>query len=269
MPNNDLNIILNFEFSPRPKTLRVKGEGVADFAVQSIAFRAGEKQKKQLGANLRRDFGPIIDRELNKMARQVSTMAIGLSNPNSSPSGTLKIDGPIARSMRGKTGAMSISSVTGQWRARSKTYLKWKAKTHRTRRWFKNTGELQAEMKQLGTYRQAYGPMAVKFIPQKIPAPTISNLGRSRGRPSNFLVTGRLEVTVFKKLGISDLPRIGQKATYSKKRLSGFADSIQRKLTGPDSGTKYRPVIEPFLTYYMNRKIPNAVFRKVEQAISA
>lgn len=270
MQNNDLNITLNFEFSPRPKATPITGQGVADFAVQSIAFRAGEKQKKQLGSNLRRDFGPIVDRELSKMARQVATMAVGLSNSNSSPSGSLKIDGPLARSMKGNTGPMRISSVTGQWKERSKSYLKWKAKTQRTRRWFKNAGgQLQSELSQLGTYRQAYGPMGVKFTPQNIAEPTIVNLGRSRGRPSKFIVTGRLEVTVFSKLGISDLPRINEKAKYSKRRLSGFTDGIQRKLTGPNPSKKYRPIIEPFLTYYMNRKIPNAVFRKVEQAISA
>ena len=163
---------------------------------------------------------------------------------------------------------MQISSVTGPWKQRTKAYLKWKAKTYRTRRWFKNTGELQAALKQVGTYHQAYGPMAVKFIPTKVPQPSVLNIGRSRGRPSNFIVTGRLELTVFQRLDTSDLPAIGQRATYSKKRLSGFADDIEQKLVGKDPNKKYRPVVEPFLTYYINRKIPNAVFRKVEKVLA-
>ncbi len=268
MPNNDLNIVLNFTFKPRPAAAKVTGEGLANYVIQDVGFRAGKKQQRNLGKNLRRDFGPIVDRELQKMARQVSTMAIGISNPNSSPSGSLKIDGPLARAMQGQGGPMRISSVTGQWRQRNKSYLRWKAQTYRTRRWFKNTGQLQGQLKQLGTYREAYGPMAVKFIPAKVPEPSVLNIGRSRGRPANTIITGRLELTVFQRLDVSDLPGIGQQANYSKKRLSGFADDIEQKLTGKDPEKRYRPVLEPFLTYYINRKIPNAVFRKVEQVLA-
>ena len=268
MPN-DLNILLNFKFGRVPTTQRVTGQGVADYMVESVGFRAGRKQQQQLGRNLRRDFGPIVDRELSKMARQVATMAIGISNPNSAPSGSLRIDGRIAKAMIGRSGPMSIASVTGQWRERNQTYMKWKFRTHRTRRWFKNTGELQADLAKAGTYKQAYGPMGVQFIPKPISEPSVLAIGRSRGRPSKTIITGILELTVFEKLGIGDLPGIGEQASYSKGRLSGFADNIETKLTGRDPEINYRPVIEPFLTYYMNRKIPNAVFRKVEDVISA
>lgn len=270
MPSNNLNIILNFTFKPSPSVIPIKGDGVVNYVVQDVAFRAGAKQRKQLAGNLQRDFAPIVQRELHQMARQVATMAIGINGTNTAPPGSLKITGSIAQSMVGKAGAMKISSVTGEWRSRSKAYLRWKSKTHRTQKWFKNSGELQTELGQASTYQQAYGPMAIRFIPIKgISAPTILDIGRSRGRPANTFITGRLEMAVFERLKISDLPGVGEQAGYSKKRLSGFADSIEQKLTGNNPKTNYRPLVEPFLTYYINRKIPNAVFRKLEQVISA
>jgi hypothetical protein len=264
---NDLNIVLQFQFKPRTKFSEIEGKGLANYVIQDIAFKAGERQRLNLSKNLRRDFAPIVERELSKMARQVATLALGLSGSTNAPTGSLKIDGQISKAMRANSSPMNISSVTGAWKERSKAYLKWKTKTYKTRKWFKNTGQLQSELKNTAAYHQAYGPMGVKFIPARGTQPTLSSLGRSRGRLSNFIVTGRLEVTVFRRLGLNDLPKIGEQATYSKKRLSGFADSIEKKLTGPDPKKAYRPIVEPFLTYYMNRRIPNAIFRKVEQSV--
>lgn len=266
MPN-DLNIVLEFKFTPRISSNQIKGSSVTDYIIRDVAFKAGEVQRKNLSKNLQRDLGPIVESELSKMAREISTMAVGLSAPNNSPPGSIKIDGKIAESMKNNAGPMSISSVTGQWKDRTKAYLKWKVKTHKTRKWFRNTGQLQSQLKSVASFRQAYGPMGIKFVPVKGVKPTVSNLGRGVGRPSNFIVTGKIEVRVFRKLDLSDLPQIGQQAKYSKKRLSGFADSVEKKLTGPNPDVKYRPIIEPFLTYYINRKIPNAIFRKIEASV--
>lgn len=268
MANKNLNIILHLEFQPNPHRLEISGEGVVNYVIKDIGFRAGYAQRKRITQNLFRDLAPIVQRELDQMARQVATMALGINGTNTAPPGSLKITGPIAQSMRGNSGPMTIASVTGQWRTRNKTYLRWKFQNYRTRRWFKNTGKLQSQLGNASVYTKAYGPISVKFIPSNdVAAPSLLGIGRSRGRPSNNIVVGRIEVKAFQKLRSQDLPQIGQKAEYSKKRLSGFADSIQKKLTGKKPKTNYRPVIEPFLTYYINRKIPNAVFRKLEQSL--
>lgn len=240
---------------------------MANYLINDIGFQAGNLQRKKINKTIQSRLGIIVDKELNQMARGISNTIVGLAGSNKQPSGSIRITGKIARAMKGRSGPMTISSVTGIWRERSKTYLRWKSKKYRTRRWFKNSGELQSQLSKASTYKNAYGPMSAKFVPARIPQASLSSLGRSVGRPSREIVTGRIEVSVFSRLGISDLPGVGRKATYSKKRLSGFADNIERKLTGPNPKIAYRPVLEPYLTYYMNRKIPNAVFRSLEDSI--
>lgn len=236
------------------------------YAVSNVGFRIAKNQQDKLKLNLQRDLGPIVDQELAKMARQVATMAVGLAQPNNPPQGMLAIDGRISRAMAGNAGPMKIGSVTGLWAERTKAYMKWKVKRHRTRRWFKNTGKLQGELGKRARFKQAYGPVVVKFIPVKIPEPQVLSFGRSAGGQSNFITTGRLEVRPFSRLSLEAIPQIGQKASYSPALISPWVGYIEDKLKGHPSKA-YRPIIEPFLAYYMRRKIPNAVFRKIEDSI--
>lgn len=237
-----------------------------NYAVSNVGFRIAKNQQDQLRKNLQRDLGPIVDAELAKMARQVSTMAVGLANPNNPPQGMLAIDGRISKAMVGNSGPMKVGQVTGLWAERTKSYMKWKVKRHRTRRWFKNSGSLQAELGKRSRFKQAYGPIMVKFTPTRVAQPTVLSLGRSAGGQSGFIETGRLEVRPFSRLSINDLPGIGQKAGYSANIIDRWVPQIRTKLKGHPNKA-YRPIIEPFLTYYMRRKIPNAVYRKIEDSI--
>lgn len=264
--SDKISMALNFRFGKRATYTKEAGTNILNYVVEDIGFRASKKQQESLTRNLRRDLKPIVDYELTKMAQQVSRMAVGLSNPKNPPPGTLKIDGPTARAMRGKTGPMSISSVTGTWAIRNQHYMKKKFKKYRTGRWFKNTGKLQSELKNPSTFVNALGPFSVRFTPKKLKQPSVLNLAASRGRPANRIATGRIELTVFGKLSLNDLPGISRKASYNENLLDMFSEDVSKKLAGP-AQVKYRPVIEPFLTYYMRRKIPNSVFRKLEQSV--
>lgn len=266
MQNEKITLVLDFSLKDRA-TRKITGAGVADYIARSIGFRAGNIQKKNISKNLRRDFEPIIDSELKKMAREITTLAIGIAGSNKAPPGSLKIDGKISKAMQGKSAPMTIASVTGNWHQRGEKYIVRKFAKYRTRKWFENEGNLKRDLAKSGVYKQAYGPMSVNFRPRKTNKPNPLQIARSVGRPSNTIITGDLEFKVFSKLKPSDLPGIGEKASFSEERLSGFADNIQSKLTG--NKDRYRPVLEPFLTYYINRKIPNAIFRKLEQVVES
>lgn len=234
--------------------------------MQNVGFRAGRQQQELLKRNLYRDFMPIVERELQTMARDVSRMGVGLSEPNNPLPGSLAITGRISTAMLGNSGPMTIASVTGKWAERNKTYMKSKFKRYRTRRWLQNTGKLKAELAKIGTYQSAYGPISVKFTPMKLNDVTMFAVGRSQGNQFRYIHTGNLSVTPLRRISLSDLPGVGQKATGPNDKLLGkFNKDTKKKLVG--HAKKYRPVVEPFLTYYLNRKIPNAVYRKLEDTI--
>lgn len=270
MPSeNDVRLTINLVpkgTATLDRNLTNKAIGIA---IGNVGFRIASNKRDQLAKNLQRDFAPIVERELSEMARMISTMAIGIGNPRNPPTGQLKISGRISQAMLGQAGPMSIASVTGKWAERSKVYLKSKFKKYRTRKWFYNTGQLQGKMAKLSTYHTAYGPMKLTFKPASFSKDTVvSGLGRSSGGQSNTAIAvGKVEVTPLRRIDLGDLPGIGQPAVYSEKLMGRLPMSVRKKLSGRKG--KYRPVIEPFLTYYLNRKIPNAVFLKLEDTMLA
>jgi hypothetical protein len=268
MPNEDVTLNINLRWSRQGRFEPNAAGRAFNVAIDNVGFRAAKNRQRRLQANLQRDFAPVVEQELQNMARDVSRMAIGLANPNNPPPGVLSITGRITRAMIGNSGPMTVASMTGTWAVRTKAYMKRKVRKYGTRRWFKNTGRLQEQLGSVGTYRSAYGPMSVKFFPSALQmAGGVSSLGRSGGGQSRNISVGRLEVAPFRRLTLADLPGIGQQATYNPRLLSPLADSVERKLTGRAS-SKYRPVIEPFLTYYLTRRIPNAVYRRLEDSLS-
>lgn len=271
MPSNyDVTLNINFVAKGPQRLDRSATDRTVSLAVHKVGFRAAANRQRKLQANLHRDFAPVVERELQSMARDVSRMAIGLSNPNNPPPGSLSLGGRVSSKMLGLADPMPIASMTGQWATRSKVYMRQKIKKWKTRRWFKNTGRLQDQLKSVGTYRAAYGPVSVKFVPRAIrtdgSGAAVSNLGRGRGGQSTNIQIGRLEVSPLRRLRLSDLPMPGRQARYNEALLSPLADSVERKLAGRKG--KYRPVIEPFLSYYLTRRIPNAVYLKLEDSLS-
>ena len=265
MQNNDVKLNINLPFGNRGSAKQSLGDAIG-MAVEQVGFRAARNRQRKLQANLQRDFAPVVERELMKMARDVARMGVGIANYRNPPDGVLSIDGPVAEAMRGQSGSMSISSMTGQWAVRTKPYMKWKFKKYGTRKWFKNTGRLQEQLGKVGTYRSAYGPISITFKPTSLrnTSGAVSSLGRASGGQSTNIMIGRLEVKPLRRLSLGDLPGIGQKASYNPSLMNPLAASVRNKLVGKT----YRPVIEPFLSYYMGRKIPNAVYHRLEKSLS-
>lgn len=270
MPSNPgVTLQINLTTKDQAKLSINTTEKVISMAVKNVAFAAARNRQRKLKANIHRDFAPVVERELQNMARDVARLGIGLANPNNPPPGQLSIGGRVSKYMIGQTGPMAISSMTGTWAVRTKAYMKQKVKKYRTRKWFKNTGRLESQLRNVGTYRAAYGPVSVQFIPTSLTSERsslISNLGRSSGGQSANIMIGRLQVSPMRRLSMNDLPGLGQKANYNERLLSPLADSVERKLAGRPGS--YRPVLEPFLAYYMMRKIPNAVLLKLEDSLS-
>lgn len=271
---DDVTLNINLTIGgPKPLTqVGNDSKQALTLAVTNVAVRSAKGQQSRLLKSLERDFAPVVERELQAMARDVSRMAIGINGDsgNNSPRGILSIDGRISRPMLGNSGPMSVSSVTGQWASRSKPYMRWKMRKYRTRKWFRNTGRMQEQLSSSSTFKQAYGPMRLNFklTPLAEGGAGVSSLGRYRGGQSTNIKIGTLEVSPLRRLRLGDLPGIGQQATFNPSLFSGFTGFLKKKLIGKPQSVGYRPIIEPFLTYYMNRRIPNAVYRRLEDSLT-
>lgn len=152
-------------------------------------------------------------------------------------------------------------------------------------------------------YESSFGPIRVTFTP----APAVRNQGKfaaarsttpavhpddveggatkrtniaATGRPGKLSTDyriGTLSVDVFGKITPSMLPGLStmdptRADAYPSEGVVGlFPDDGKHgqrvKLLGTRAGQHYRYAVEPFVSYYLTRAIPNAVWRRTERLI--
>lgn len=248
------------------------------YAVSDIAFKASQNQQRAIQNQLESKISSIVMTELRNMGRKINSLAVGIGPGNRWPQGgSLQIEGDISQLLKAtdptKVQDMSIKAVTGQWRARTEEYLKRKSKRFGHRKWFQNTGDLRQQLMNPQMYIGAYGPIRVSWIPNRIAsqraeinALRYSSLARGVGRSYKISV-GELHMTILGRITRQMLNEPGQPAYDS--RFSGLLDSlpesVEKKLA--NRGDPYRSVIEPFLTFYLNRQIPNRIWLQIEKSI--
>jgi hypothetical protein len=213
------------------------------------------------------------------MGRKIATLAIGLGPGATGPAGgQLTLEGDVSGALRRLnpdfTSPMAIRSVSGQWAARSQDYLRRKMKKFGHRKWWLNTGELRSAVQRPELWTGAYGPIRVAWVPKDIQhsfsegrAVRFSNFVRGVGR-TRTVTTGEIHIKVLGRITKDMLNDPGQPSYDSRFTglLESLPESIERKLSGR-TDKHYRPVIEPFLTYYLNRQIPNRVWSTLEKSI--
>lgn len=270
---------------------------MTNLIIENIAFYAAGKQEKALTSNIQRNLSSVVTSELGRMGRSINQLVVGINDrtaqtfvPNESftgsrgsragawsagsPPGTLAIAGAESMAMRGLVGPVSLASGTGPWPSRSPKYLKEKkAKVGHTK-WFKSTGALGRTLKDPGTYLAAYGPVRVKYTPapKGTLSPTaigISNIGTGLpGRRTTRITFGKVEVSVLGRI-TSDMlndPGRAQPSPWSTGLFGSLPEEVEKKLLNNEES--YRPFLEHFLSYYLTRSIPNAVFRRLERVMA-
>lgn len=254
--------------------------------IENVAFFVAAKQEKALTQNLNRTFSNIVDKELSRMGRQIQQFAVGIGAKEDQgktsatrgmsvgPPGQLTISGSESRAMRGQLGPVSLVSGTGPWPARNPEYVKYQRKFGGGGKWFKVTGSLQKYLRDPATYTNAYGPVRVSYKknPRGVAKPNsvgISSLKSGvSGRRTNNIQLGKLEVSVLGRITSNMLNDPGQR--QPKPWSTGLFDYLDpnqsRKLLNNEEF--YRPFLEHFLSFYLTKAIPNAVFRRVEEVVT-
>jgi hypothetical protein len=215
--------------------------------------------------------------QLKDMGRKIASQAIGLGPYQRHPIGRLELEGPVSTALLKAdpyvSRPMNLSTATGDWRARTKEYLARKAKKFGHRKWWVNTGDLKTQLQTPSMWIGAYGPVRVFWRPEQITtgysqgSPLfVSNLARGVGR-SYTISTGRIEMHILGRITREMLNDPDERSYDSRFNglLGSLPDDVERKLV--NRGDPYRPVIEPFLTYYLNRRIPNAIWLAIEKSV--
>lgn len=280
----DLEYNLNFNFRFNASGRANLGQGVEltnprhitfhtfNYIINDIAFYAARKQQAEVRQNLEEKFAGIVRKELLEMGRKISKQAIGLGPSQRSPVGRLELEGPLSYTFNtlGLSKNMNLHAYTGAWAERNKGYLARKRRKYGHTRWFVNTNMLRRRLRDAHLYTSSFGPVRVKWDSKEIPAGSqavrrVANLNVTRGRPAGRISVGELQISVLGRI-TNQMLADPDGRSYDSKFTGLFdmlPDEVAVKLGGPPD---HRPIIEPFLSFYLTRQIPNKVFHTLEQS---
>lgn len=255
--------------------------GFARFIVRDVALRTTDRFFKQARANLTRNVEADVRKEIAQMAHMVNKFLVQPERATG-PKGRITPANPTVSDtgrQLGRTNYFDLESSNANWPERQLKYMKWKNAKSYGSSWWKNTGALQKALSNENIYLNNFGPVVVTFSKvknQQLETPNKTLPGR-QGRTSESFTVGRLEVLTFGKVTPDMLPslatgNVGDVTPKGGNTLSNLLpNDVGKKLSGASSGEmgrarQYRPVIEPFLSYYLTRAIPNAIYRRTERA---
>ncbi len=283
------NLNLNFRISTSAQTRKPVQEqvkqglgGFARFIVRDVALRTSERYYQAARSTLVRNVEQDVRKEIAMMAMMVNKFLVQPEKATG-PKGTLvpaqKNVAETSRLLGGRINYFDLQSSNANWPERQLKYMRWKNARKYGTSWWKNTGALHKALSNDNIYLSSFGPVVVIFSKvknQQLMNPQKTLPGR-QGRTSESFTVGRLEVLTFGKITPQMLPSLASgnvadvtpDAGNTLSRL--LPEEVGRKLSGRSSGEfgasrHYRPVLEPFLSYYLTRAIPNAIYRRTERA---
>jgi hypothetical protein len=285
-------VIFRFDFKASPQarvsrnnnqTLSVGPEQsplmtAVNYVIGDIAFKATNRQEKEIQAAIRGRFAGIAHQELSKMGQKITKYGVGVGPRSRYPATTLQIEGAVSNVMRKFAGgphaphAAPVRQMMPMWRDRTRGYLERKRRKYGHNKWWLNSGQLRDALRNPSLYTSSYGPVSVKWIPHKKGndpfTARYSTFARGRGRAITSLQVGRIELSILGRITTSMLAPPDQMAHNSARSglFASMPEDIENKLLGRWGP---RVLVEPFLTYYINRQIPNRIFREIEKSLKS
>jgi hypothetical protein len=247
--------------------------------IENAAFIMAQKQERALLQSIESTFTGIVEKELSRMGREVNKLVIGIPDGRAKakigyePRGALAIAGAQSKTMAGLLGSVTLAQGTGPWPARNSKYVADRRKKGGGK-WFQVTGELGRYLKSGTAYTSAYGPIKVEYTRAKKGTPTPDIVGVTPiskgvgGRRSTVVTFGNVHVSVLGSITTDMLndPSRRQPSPWKTGLFESFPTAIEVKLLNREE--TYRPFLEQFLSFYLTRAIPNAVFRRIEQVMN-
>lgn len=240
--------------------------------------------EKQLKTSLER----AVMAEVDALAMTVGR-ALSITENVRGPRGQMTVRGgwsQMARNRWGNASYFQRASTGITWDKRDPKYVDRKSNQGKSRNWWDRDGDLAKYLSKRDTYTQSFGPVRVYFTKARNqerafgrlgsnPRETAAVVGRSPGGARNTLTfdVGTVRVVALGKITPDDLPslRTENPADAKPGSNSGLADYLRDPVQaaklkqGAHMTGNRRFVLEPFLSFYLTRAIPNAVWHRIEQ----
>lgn len=258
------------------RQIKAFGLGFARLIVDDVAVSQSnalyEQARRTLAANVRE----IITEEIARMAQAIGRF-FALPEKYTGPHGTMSVKGGMSETARSlgfryaDFMTMDRGSMGIRWAKRSPNYLAWKDRNGWPKDWWELTGQLSDDLSQPSLYTESFGPVQVTFVRNRhtLQKPNVTQSGLPYRPSQTEYQVGQLRVGVFNKITPSMLPFL-LSAPKSQYGLAGLIkdEEVGPKLRTTPRGAATRYALEPFVSFYLNRSIPNAVWRRTERMIS-
>lgn len=295
MADRSLQFNLNLDLKQGNDTVDIKtvdkfSYEMENYLVENISFVVANRQQKLLEQSIYSELSIVVEKQLREMGRKIDQFVVGIPNyaptnltrntqyggrsairSMTGPPGSLSITGVRSQAFRGiNMGPFSLVSGTGPWPARSPSYLARKKREVGHTKWFQTTGQLRKQLREPNTYTNAYGPVRVSFkktsISQPTPGQSVTRMSSGvAGAADRRVVLGNLKVSVLGRITEDMLANPGERqpSPWMTGLFGSLNDDLEKKLLNREDA--YRPFLEVFLSFYLTRAVPNAVFRRIEE----
>lgn len=238
--------------------------------------------KKELEAQIRSD----VRMELAHIAIEFRKHVIGLEAEASSPTGTVSA---VAKGP-GRPSFSLDGAFAGDWLARSPSYLRYKMKKAGHKRWFDNRGfpgggylykqfigtreGLSGAQGQGGSFTFAggvlediFGPVRVVVLKNNVLFGADSGFSVTNAEYKRSKVTVKVATVSVSALGSLTESMVQRHGTKNYALLGVIAEQdkeLAYRLGGGPTG-RYRPTLEPFLEFFLQKALPHAVNERLRK----
>lgn len=286
----ELNINFGFTSSAQTlssdsRTIRAATNAFARIIVEDVAYRAAVYGSTQAHKVLSGRLRQVVEAELATMAMTIGN-SVAITGRARGPQGVMSAHGQPSQTAVNRDWYRSLynwnrNRTKIKWGKRNPEYLAWKQRNGHTDNWWEVDGSLSRYLGEPRTYTQAFGPIRVIVDPAKNQDRARQRLGRNAQITSSGMTgpaTAEYEVAKVRVIALGnispqDLPSLRTENPDDAKPASGNglasylknADERTKLMTPAWGDKQQRHVLEPFLSFYLTRAIPNAVWRRIEQ----
>lgn len=261
-------------------------DGFARMIIEDVAYSLTGNIERKVMPVLRSRIKAAVEAEIAHMAMMIENK-VSMTGSVTGPRGSMSIRGQPSATAQARGWGSSLSQWNRnktkiRWDPRNPRYLNWKQSKGKNHNWWEYQNELSRYLGNPYVYSEAFGPVRVIIERPRNRARLGRNALGAGARLTSSGVTGpmiyeyevaRVRVIYFGKITPGDLPSLQSENPADAKPTNGkglsrfIKDDEQRaKLqTGAWKTGNQRFVLEPFVSFFMSRAIPNAVWRRIEQ----
>ena len=290
------------------RQIKSTGEGFARMIVNDFALASTEEAYLANRSSLVGSVRKVALAEVSRMALLMSN-SIAMPDKYTGPYGEMSIKEGMSDTYQrmGFSPTFKRQRTSIVWPKRRKRYLEWKKRHGHPAKWWELSGELSKSLNDADQFLHAWGPVNVLFTRARSQdkarggmqkswmmsgggaldgqsssanlQQSITHGGRA-GRISAEYQVGKLEVIAFGRITPSMLPSLKHpKMDPAYAEPSGNIDGLagllkddgpggtRNKLLGKQAQRRY--ALEPFVSFFLTRAIPNAIWRRTERLIAS